>query len=514
MALPFLPSGLSKLTGFLFLSVALILALASEWMPVTGTDGAQVLVKAVFIFILLWFFGAWLPHRTTLPMQIMAAMILGILVGWLLPKCGAQAFISEYLGIFGRLFILLLTFVILPLIFVSVLNGAAGIGDPKRLGTVGFKCLTYYFCTTALAVVIGLTLVNTLQPGRGRESLRAEVPSEKATGIPDVASVETVTGVLIQAGLVKPEAGAAFLKEQESRRKASERKLSLGLRLQDQILPALIQNPIMAGQNPVAVIFFAILLGVALASLGEWGQPALGIFQSLDKAFITIILWVMRLAALGVFSLMARAVSELGMEYMFTLAKYFGTVMLGLGVHFCLLTCVLCPVLSGIRPRRFLSAMLPVIQVAFSTSSSSATLPVSITCATKRMGADPHISNFMLPVGATVNMDGTALYLTVASLFIAQVYGIRLGFQEQFMVFLMAVMASIGTAGIPGASIGLMGIVLAAADIPVEGIAIVIGVDRFLDMSRTVVNVIGDCVGVVYVSKSEGLLDTVYEEKA
>ncbi|HOH31224.1 MAG TPA: dicarboxylate/amino acid:cation symporter, partial [Candidatus Hydrogenedentes bacterium] len=234
------------------------------------------------------------------------------------------------------------------------------------------------------------------------------------------------------------------------------------------------------------------------------GLPALQVFQSLDKAFITIILWVMRLAPVGVFALMARTISELGIAYMVTLAKYFGTVMLGLGLHFCLLTCVLCPLLGGVSPRRFLRAMAPAIQLAFSTSSSSATLPMSLTCATKRLGADPNISNFMLPVGATVNMDGTALYLTVASLFIAQVYGIPLSFQEQFMVFLTAVLASIGTAGIPGASIGLMSIVLASASIPVEGIAIVIGVDRLLDMTRTIVNVTGDCVGVIVVCRSEG----------
>ena len=155
---------------------------------------------------------------------------------------------------------------------------------------------------------------------------------------------------------------------------------------------------------------------------------------------------------------------------------------------------------------RFLRGMAPAFQLAFSTSSSSATLPVTIECATKRVGADQNISNFMLPVGATINMDGTALYLTVASLFVAQVYGMNLSLQAQFMVFLTAVLASVGTAGIPGASIGLMGIIFSAAGIPVEGIAIVIGVDRLLDMSRTVVNITGDSLGAVVISRSEGKL--------
>lgn len=487
-----------------YAGVAALLGLASVWMPATGTDLGQGLLKAMYIFAALWFFMNWLPLRTTLPIQILVAMIGGVLCGWLLTKVGGQVFVREYLGIFGRLFILLLTFVILPLIFVSVLNGTAGIGDPKRLGTLGFKSLLYYFCTTSLAVLVGLTLVNVIRPGMGRESLRTNLATENVSQECDPASVTTVTRVLVLSGLMKQEAATVFLEEQEAQRNASGEALSLGMRLQEHVLPAVIRNPIMAGQNPLVVIFLALVLGCALAALGKEGLPALQVFQSLDKAFITIILWVMRLAPIGVFALMARAVSELGIEYMLTLAKYFGTVMLGLGIHFCVVTCILCPLFGGISPRRFLRAMAPAFQLAFSTSSSSATLPMSITCVTKRLGADRHISNFMLPVGATVNMDGTALYLTVASLFIAQVYGIPLGLHEQLMVFLTAVLASIGTAGIPGASIGLMSIVLASAGLPVEGIAIVIGVDRLLDMTRTVVNVAGDCVGVVVVSRSEG----------
>jgi Na+/H+-dicarboxylate symporter len=181
-------------------------------------------------------------------------------------------------------------------------------------------------------------------------------------------------------------------------------------------------------------------------------------------------------------------------------------VLLGLGLHFCLLTCVLCPLLGKVSARRFLSGMGPAFGVAFSTSSSSATLPVSIDCATRRVGTDPNITGFMLPIGATINMDGTALYVSVASLFIAQVYGLHLSFQAEVMVFLTAILVSVGTAGIPGASIGLISIILSGAGIPVEGIGFILGVDRILDMSRTVVNMTGDCVGAVVVSRSEGLM--------
>ncbi|HOH30327.1 MAG TPA: cation:dicarboxylase symporter family transporter, partial [Candidatus Hydrogenedentes bacterium] len=304
--------GTSKLSLCFYTFSAFVLGLGSVWAPVTGMDIVQGLLRAAFIFIMLWFFLNWLPRRTTLPIQVFVAMILGVLAGWLLTKLVGRAFVIEYLGIFGKLFILLLTFVILPLIFVSVLNGTAGIGDPKRLGTVGFKSLLYYFCTTGLAVLLGLFLVNMVRPGEGRKSLRKEVEAQatrerQATGAEDEDNSD---------------------------------KLSLGLRLQNQVLPAVIHNPIMADQNPLVVIFFAILLGCALAALGKDGLPALEVFKSLDKAFITIILWVMRLAPVGVFALMARTISELGIAYMVTLAKYFGTVMLGLGLHFCLLTCV------------------------------------------------------------------------------------------------------------------------------------------------------------------------------
>lgn len=475
MALSSFLSGPSRFSLLLYLVAAAALGIASVWMPVNGTDLARGTLHGAVLFLAMWFFCGWLPCRVSLPGQILAAMLLGILAGLLFPALGGTIFVREYLGIFGRLFILLLTFVILPLIFVSVLTGTAGIGDPAKLGSVGAKSLIYYCCTTAVAVLIGLSLVNVIRPGHGHESLiRNSAPAENRleTERPDAAS--------------------------------HDEHLSIGMRLQEKILPAIIRNPVMAGENPLVVIFFALVLGAALAALGPAGEPALRVFNSLDKAFITIVLWVMRLAPIGVFALMTGAVSDLGLAYMLTLAKYFCTVMLGLSLHFCLLCLVICPLLGGVSPRRFLRGMAPVFQVAFSTSSSSATLPVSIECVTKRVGADRDITNFMLPVGATINMDGTALYLTVAAVFVSQVYGMHLGFQQQLMIFLTAILASVGTAGIPGASIGLMGIIFGAAGIPVEGIAIVIGVDRLLDMSRTVVNVTGDCVGVMVVSRSEG----------
>jgi Na+/H+-dicarboxylate symporter len=442
--------------------LAIGLGAMSSW-PLTSAPWPFFLHTLFFIVTLAVFF-LLLPRRLGLPLQILAAMALGIAAGWAAAALGDKSLITDYLGIFGKLFILLLKVVIIPLIFVSVLCGVAGIGDVRKLGALGVKTIGYYFITTSIAVIIGLTLVNTIGPGKGREQLKEEFLTE--------------------------ESGAA--------------EVSYGMIIQQKVLPAIIQNPIMAGESPIVIIFMALLLGAALAALGEEGKAALHVFRSLDKAFIMIVMWVMKLAPIGVFALMARAISDLGLSYMLTLAKYCFTVLGGLSLHFIVLTCVLCPLFGRVSPLRFLRGMLPAFGVSFSTSSSSATLPVTIRCVSKRIGANENISNFMLPVGATINMDGTALYLSVASLFIAQVYGMQLSLQSQFLVFLTAVFASVGTAGIPGASIGLMSIILASAGVPVEGIGIVIGVDRILDMSRTVVNITGDSVGAVVVSRSEG----------
>jgi Na+/H+-dicarboxylate symporter len=260
----------------------------------------------------------------------------------------------------------------------------------------------------------------------------------------------------------------------------------------------------MAGRDPLSIIFLAILLGASLASLGDRALPALETFRSLDRALIQLVLWIMQLAPIGVFTLMSKAIAELGVEYILSLAWYCLTVVTGLGLHFALLMGLLLPLAARVSPLRFLKGFAPAIALSFSTSSSSATLPVTIECTTRRIGADENICNFMLPVGATLNMDGTALYQAVAVLFIAQVLGKDLSLAQQFGVFLTALMVSVGSAGIPAASIALMPLVLKQAGIGAEAIGIVIGVDRFLDMCRTVVNITSDSVGALVVSRSEG----------
>ena len=447
---------------FAILIGSLLLGVVAAQSPDKFSWPNALLYSFVFATAQIVFFLI-LPKLMKQPIQILAAMVVGILAGWLLQHYGHEPFVLDYLGIYGTLFILLLKLVILPLIFVSIVCGVAGIGDIARLGTLGGKAMGYYMCTTAVAVAIGLLFVNLIQPGHHTE------------------------------GLTLPEVTVEVTESQ-----------SFGRTIQDKILPAFIQNPIMAGQNPLVIIFFALLLGAALASQKEISAPAVNVFRGLDRAFITIVLWIMKLAPIGVFALMSVAIARLGLDYITTLALYCVTVLLALGLHWCLLIFVLLGLVLRVSPRRFIKGMAPAFELAFSTSSSSATLPVTIDCATRRVGVDKDVAKFMLPIGATINMDGTALYQAIAALFIAQVYGIDLSIGQQLVIFFIAVSMSVGAAGIPGAGLALLVPILGSANIPLEGIAMVAGVDRFIDMCRTFVNVSGDSVGTVLVSKSEG----------
>lgn len=447
-------------------AVAIAVGVVSAWPLAAAPDYLRAAGHAAVLFAAIVLFFGYLPRRLQLPGQVFAAMAGGVALGWAAEALGSGAFISDYLGIFGTLFLLLLKLVITPLIFVSVLCGVAGIGDARRLGALGGRTIVYFMATTALAVAAGMLLVQLIDPGAGRASLKETI----AAGQADETAADATAS------------------------------LNVGQRIQQQVLPGIIQNPIMAGQNPLVVIFFALILGAALAAIGKTGLPALEVFRALDAALITIIGWVMVLAPIGVLALIARVVAELGVEYVITLAKYCVTVLLGLALHFTVVSCLLVPLLGGVSPRRFLRSMLPAIQLSFSTSSSAATLPVTLACA-QDAGADRDVANFVLPIGATINMDGTSLYVAIASIFIAQVYGVPLGFQQEALIFLTAIAVSVGTAGIPGASVGLITIVLASSGIPVEGLAMVVGVDRILDMSRTTVNITGDAAGAVILSR-------------
>ncbi len=445
--------------------LALALGAAAAW-PTEGIPNlGEVLLLAALFFAVLALFFLVLPRFFKRPMQIFWGMVLGALAGWALHAMDRAELMTDYFGIFGTLFIQLLTMVIVPLVFVTIVSGVSTMGDARRLGRLGGKTILYYCCTTAIAVLIGLMCVNVIQPGRG------------------TVDVDRILAV----------------QEEEA-----EREPTLGMQVQENVLPAIVPD-VDIGRVPILpLIFSAIFLGAVMAAYAEKTQPAIDFFKAMDYAIIQVVLWVMYLAPIGVFALMGRAIATMGLEYIPMLAQYVLTVVLGLGLHFFVLVFGVLVVLGRISPIRFVRGMAPAIQLAFSSSSSSATLPVTMDCATRRVGSSRKVSSFMLPLGATINMDGTALYVAVAALFVSQVYAMDLSLGEQLMVFITAVAVSVGTAGIPGASVGLMTIIFASVGIPVEGIGIVIGVDRFLDMCRTLVNINGDAVGTVVISQTEG----------
>ncbi len=448
------------------LAIALLAALmgtAAAWPQDGSVSMFDILTRSLVLFVSFAVFFIVLPKLMSQPFQIFAAMLLGLVCGWLLPKFGMEELVTAYLGIFGTAFILLLKMIIIPVVFVSIVCGVASIGDIGKLGSLGIKTLGYYLFTTVIAVFIGITVVNLIKPGEGLDQTAVQTAAQET------------------------------------------QEQSVGDRIQKEILPAYIKNPFMADQQVLTIIFFAIMVGAALAANGDKSEPALKFFRAMDRAMITLVFWIMVLAPIGVFALMANATATMGLTYILSLAKYCLTVLTGLGLHFCVLVFGVLVFAGKFSPKRFLTGMSPALQLVFSTASSSATLPVTIDCASRRVGVNRGVCSFMLPIGATINMDGTALYLSVASIFIAQVYGIPLSIQQQLMVFLTAIIVSVGAAGIPGASVGMMAIVLESAGIPIEGIAIIMGVDRFLDMCRSSVNIVGDSVGTVVVARSEGL---------
>ena len=434
--------------------------------PAIGTT----LFNGVFLWAVLAFFFLVLRRLVTMPIQIFIAMIMGIAVGGLSRTFGFDVFVTDYLGIFGELFLLLLKMIIVPMVFVSILMGVAGLGDVRRLGPLGVKTLLYFLSVTSVAVVIGLVLVNVIRPGE-------YIDADKRTSLLESAA----------AG------------------KSADEELSTGMIIQKETLPSFIQSPVRTdeyGVGVMAIIVFAMLLGAGLTAHPDKSATALNTFRAIDDAMVTLIMWIMVLAPVGVFALMSKAIGALGVDYLASLAVYVVTVLLGLFNHFWVLIGIAW-VFGGIPPMRYLKGMAPALQLAFTTSSSNATLPLNIHCATERVGINKGVVKFILPIGATANMDGTALYTTVAALFVAQAYGIELGLQQQIIVFLTAVIVSIGTVGIPGASLTLMNIIFSAAGIPLEGIALIVGVDRILDMCRTVVNVMGDSIAAAVIARTE-----------
>jgi len=387
--------------------------------------------------------------------QIIIAILLGVIVGLAL---GEKA---VHIKIIGDLFIRLLKMIIVPLIMSSMVAGIISIGNIRSLGRMGLRTFIYYMTTTILAVTVGLVLVNLFRPGAAVELAAKEQFDPAAHSPPSVVTVIT------------------------------------------NIIPENLFGA-MAEDRMLAVIFFSILLGVAISSVGERARTLTALFEAANTVMMKITAWIMRLAPLGVFALMAYTIGQMGIDAIKRLLIYMITVLIGLAIHACLTLPILLSTFGRYSPVKFIRSMFSAVATAFSTASSAATLPITMDCLEKKVGVSNKVTSFVIPLGATVNMDGTALYEAVAAMFIAQAYGVDLTIFQQLIIMLTATLASIGAAAIPSAGLVTMIIVLKAVDLPVEGIAMILAIDRILDMFRTGVNVWGDACGAAIIARLEG----------
>ena len=402
--------------------------------------------------------------------KILLGMALGIVVGLILNMISdgsdsgpLTAWVVEYVfDVVGRIFIASLKLLVVPLVFVSLVCGSAAMGENVKMGRIAFKTLALYLFTTAIAITIALTLANIINPGMGIDTT--------ATATYVAATPPSFKDVLIG------------------------------------IFPT---NPIqaMSEGNMLQIIVFAILVGVAITQAGAAGKSTLVGFQTFNEVIMRMVTILMHLAPFGVFCLLAKLFTEEGFTAIFNLALYFMTVTLVLLIHAAVVYTSIFSFFTRLNPLTLIKNMRPAMLFAFSTSSSNATMPITLNVMEKRVGVDNSIASFTVPLGATINMDGTAIMQGVATVFIAQAYGLDLGMTEYLAVIATATLASVGTAGVPGVGLIMLSMVLQQVGLPVEGIGLIIGVDRLLDMMRTVVNVTGDGMVTTVVAKSEGLLD-------
>ncbi|MCG8699668.1 MAG: dicarboxylate/amino acid:cation symporter, partial [Bacteroidales bacterium] len=412
-------------------------------------------------------------------------IVLGLLVGpnsMILPEEGAfsgDVFgqrLIDWTDWIGQLFLRLIKMVVVPLVFASLVVGIASLDNVRQLGRLGGKTLIFYLCTTALAISWGVLLANVLQPDQS-------LPEATQQKLLD--SFQADTQQRIQIVQEKPSITETLL----------------------QIIPT---NPLQAlvEGKMLQIIFCALCLGIALTMIPESvGQPVIHFFTGLNAAMIQIMHLIMWLAPVGVGALIAVIVADFGLEILGALLHYALVVIVGLALFMGVVHSFALKLFSKVKVGTFFRGIRPAQLVAFSSSSSSATLPLTMECAEKNLGVPQAVSSFTLPLGATINMDGTALYQGVSAIFIAQVYDLGLSLEQQFTVVLTATLASIGTAGTPGAAIVMLAMVLQSVGIPLEGIGLILGVERLLDMCRTVVNVTGDACCAVVVAHSEAKRD-------
>lgn len=401
--------------------------------------------------------------------KILIGLILGIISGIILYMMPASGFKSDVIinGLFflvGQVFLRAIMMMVVPLVFISLVNGSAGMGDVKKLGRIGVRTVLFYLVTTAVAISIALSLASIVDPGVGL----------------DLSNIVT-----------------------------KEPTINEQIPLVEVLIDMIPRNPIAAMSNGsmLQIIVFAVFMGVGLSAMGQKAKPIVDIFELLNDLMMKMVGYVMLLAPYGVFALIARTFASEGFDVMLPLAKYMLTVIAALIIHAVVTYGGMLKGFTGLSPVKFFKNFGPAMSVAFSTASSGATLPVTMEIAEERLGVSKSIGSFTLPLGATINMDGTAIMQGVATIFIAQVYGVDLTFSAILTVILTATLASIGTAGVPGVGLIMLSMVLQSVGLPVEGIALIMGIDRLLDMSRTAINITGDAVCTLIIAKAEGEFD-------
>ena len=424
------------------------------------------------------------PIATGPGMKLHTKILLGLLVGAVLGVVanftlgGEHAvviWINKYLaGPIGQIFLRMLFMIVVPLVFASIALGVAGLGDLRKVGRVGGKAIAYFLITTAIAATIGLIAVNVFRPGAQLD--------------------QTVRTELLQT----------YAQDATARIEVSATQ-NFGIETLVNFVP---RNPIraMVDLDLLAIIFFAFIFGMALTMIVvERARPVIAFLEGLNDVVIKIVEFAMRLAPYGVTALIFGVTSRFGFDLLAPLAAYVLVVLGALILHGVGVNSLILRSLIGISPRVFFGRIRSSIVTAFSTSSSSATLPTNLAVIEKNIGVPQSIAGFVLPIGSTMCMNGTSLFEGITVLFLAQVFGLDLSLGQQVVVVIMSVLTAVGAAGVPGGSIPLLVGILSMFGIPPEGIAIVLGVDRILDMSRTTVNVIGDLCATTWVAKSEGV---------
>lgn len=403
---------------------------------------------------------------TQIFIALIGGAVLGVLIHYFMPEGYLRdtVIINGILYVIGQGFIRLMQMLVVPLVFCSLVCGSMAIGDTKTLGKVGIKTVIFYIFTTAVAVCVALTVASVIDPGVGV----------------NLANVETGN---VSAG------------EATS--------------LVDTLLNIIPKNPIgaMADGDMLPIIVFALFVGIMLAKLGSRASNVANFFSQFNDIMMEMTMSVMKAAPIGVFCLISKTFAGIGFDAFLPMLKYMGSVTLALFIQCFIVYQILLFVFTRLNPMKFLKKFFPVMTFAFTTATSNSTIPLSIDTLDKKMGVSRKISSFTIPLGATVNMDGTSIMQGVAVIFIAQVYGIDLSFGNLVTVVVTATLASIGTAGVPSVGLVTLAMVLSSVGLPTEGIALIMGIDRILDMMRTAVNITGDAVCTTIVSHREKALD-------